>query len=66
MNSIAAYVLAHLITGFIESSFKIHFGENIFEIGGKNFETLWSGSAILGVLWLILYWLYKKNLFIRV
>lgn len=66
MNSIAAYVLAHMVTGFIENSVKIHFGKDIFKMFGENYETLVSGSVILLFLWLILYWLYKKNLFIRI
>jgi heparan-alpha-glucosaminide N-acetyltransferase len=66
MNSIAAYCLAHLIDGFILSSLRTHLGQNIFLLFGKPYETLLSGTAIIAVLWLILYWMYRRQLFLRV
>jgi predicted acyltransferase len=66
MNSIAAYVFAHTIVGFIKKSFEIHFGANVFNFFGKNYESLFSGSVILIALWFFLFWMYKKKLFIRI
>lgn len=66
MNSIAIYVLVHLIDNFILDSFRIHLGQNIFKIFGEGNETLLSGAAALFVFWLILYWMYRKRLFIRI
>jgi predicted acyltransferase len=66
MNSIAAYVFAHTIVGFIKKSFEIHFGANVFNFFGRNYESLFSGSVILIVLWFLLFWMYKKKLFIRI
>ncbi len=66
MNSIAAYVMAHTITEFIKNSFEIHFGNQLFGILGAGKETLVSGTIILFFLWLILYWMFKKKLFIRI
>lgn len=66
MNSIAAYCLAHLIEDFIQQSFKTHLGQEVFQVFGKEYETLLGGAAVLLVLWLILYWMYRRNLFLRV
>ena len=66
MNSIAIYVLVHLIDRFIIDSFKIHLGQNVFKVFGEGNETLLSGGAALLIFWLILYWMYKKKLFIRI
>ncbi len=66
MNSIAAYVFAHTITEFIHNSFKINISKNYDQLLGPGFETLFSGTIILIVLWLILYWMYKKKIFIRI
>ncbi|MFN8430643.1 MAG: DUF5009 domain-containing protein [Spirosomataceae bacterium] len=66
LNSIAAYVLAHTVNGFIYDNFKIHFGQNIYMIFGENYETLVSGTAILAVEWLILRWMYRNQVFIKI
>jgi predicted acyltransferase len=66
MNSIAIYVLVHLIDGFVLGSFKTHFGQGVFNIFGDGNATLLSGGAALLVFWLILYWMYKRRLFLRI
>jgi predicted acyltransferase len=66
MNSIAIYVLVHLIDRFIIESFKTHLGPNVFKVLGEGNQTLLSGGAALLVFWLMLYWMYRKKLFIRI
>jgi predicted acyltransferase len=65
-NSIAAYVMAHTIEGFIDSSLAIHFGKNYAGILGANYAPLMRGAFILFIEWLILFWLYKKRIFIKI
>jgi predicted acyltransferase len=66
MNSIAAYCLSHLIEGFIVSSLKTHLGREVFKTYGSSYESLLQGGAVLLVLWLILYWMYRRKLFLRI
>jgi len=66
MNSIAIYVMAHLIDRFIIASFRISFGQNIFNIFGDGYSTLLSGWTVIIVFWLMLYWMYRRKLFIRI
>ena len=66
MNSIEIYVLSHLIEKFILASFRIHFGQNVFNVFGEGYSWLLSGWAAIIVFWLMLYWMYKKKLFIRI
>jgi predicted acyltransferase len=66
MNSIAAYCLAHLIEGFIASSFHTHFGPEIFKYWGEPYELFAQGVAVLLVLWLILFWMYRRGVFLRI
>ena len=66
MNSIAAYCMAHLFDGFISSSFRTHLGPRVFDVLGGAYETLLHGAAILLVLWLILFWMYRKKLFLKI
>jgi predicted acyltransferase len=66
MNSIAAYVLAHLAEDFIKGSFRTHLGPEFFARLGGDFAPLWQGAAVLLVLWLVLYWMYQRRLFLRI
>ena len=65
-NSIAAYVIAHTIDGFISSSLFIHLGRNYAAIFGEAYAPLLHGFLILSFEWLILFWMYRKRLFIRI
>ena len=66
MNSIAIYVITHLWDRFIIETFKTHLGQNVFKVLGDGNQTLLSGGMVLIVFWLILYWMYRKKIFIRI
>ena len=65
-NSIAAYIIAHTIDGFIASSLSIHLGKQYAEVFGAAYAPLVSGFLILFFEWLILFWLYRKRIFIKI
>jgi predicted acyltransferase len=71
MNSIAIYCLVHLIDSFIMSSFKTHLGRDVFKLYGEYpslvvYEPLIQGAVVLLVFWLILFWMYRRKIFIRI
>jgi heparan-alpha-glucosaminide N-acetyltransferase len=66
MNSIAAYLIAHLFDNFIKNSLHIHLGKQLFQILGSELEPLLLGLAILLVYWLILFWMYRRKVFLRI
>ena len=66
MNSIAAYVFAHTIDGYTSKALHTHLGENYDTIFGISYRTLIHGGLILLFEWLILNWMYKKKIFIRI
>jgi predicted acyltransferase len=72
MNSIVAYCLADLrINGgglgrFIVESIKTHSRQDIFTKFGPAYEQFAAGVIVLVVFWLILYWMYRKKLFVRI
>ncbi|MFN8356361.1 MAG: DUF5009 domain-containing protein [Spirosomataceae bacterium] len=66
MNSIAAYVIAETMVGYIGKALTIHLGQHYATIFGDAYQSLVRGSLILLLEWLILYWLYKRNIFIKV
>ncbi len=65
-NSIAAYLLAHGPHKFISDSLKLHFGTHWLDAFGPAYEPLVIGAAVLAIEWLILYWLYKQKIHIRI
>src|SRR5262249_28267092 len=66
MNSIAAYLIAHLLPDFLISSFSTNLGPRSFDFAGHALEPLMQGAAMLLVYWLILFWMYSKKLFLRI
>lgn len=67
VNSIAAYVIADGgMRNVINDSLFIHLGKNYDQILGPAYATLISGGLVLFFEWLILYWMYKKKLFIKI
>lgn len=65
-NSIAAYVMAHLFDAFIAKNLVTHFGTGPFRVFGAAYEPLLHGAAVLLVLWLMLYWLQRRRIFLRI
>jgi predicted acyltransferase len=65
-NSIAAYLIAHLFEDFIRGSLRTHLGARTFAAFGPAYEPFVMGSAILFFYWLILYWMYRRKLFLRI
>jgi heparan-alpha-glucosaminide N-acetyltransferase len=66
INSIAAYLIAHLWEGFILSSFRIHLGPHAFAIFGSGLEPFLLGWAVLLAFWLVLYWMYQHKILLRI
>jgi heparan-alpha-glucosaminide N-acetyltransferase len=66
MNSIAAYCSDHLFNDFISNNLTINLGTGVFGILGPPYEPLFHGAATLLVSWLLLYWLYRKKIFLRI
>ena len=66
MNSIAAYLIAHLFEDFFADSFRIHLGPNVFRIFGDALDPLLQGAAILLAFWLVLLWMQRRKIFLRI
>lgn len=66
MNSIAAYLIAHLWEDFLLNSLHVHLGYGVFRIFGNGLEPLMTGIAVMLLYWLILYWMYRRKLFLRI
>ena len=65
-NSIAIYVMSWTIEHFISSALIRHFGTAPFLLLGPAFEPVLRGIGVLIVFWLILYWMYRRKIFLRI
>ena len=66
MNSIAAYVADHLFPSFIRDVLKCHLGPNFFKIFGDAYAPFVLGSGVVLTLWLMMFWMYRRKIFLRI
>lgn len=65
MNSIAAYVLAESLAGFTGGTLTTHLGRKPFLVAGEIWEPVLHGMTVLVLLWLILWWMHRRKLYLK-
>jgi predicted acyltransferase len=65
-NSIAAYFMAEVWQGFFSKALRTHIGEDFFKQWGEAYAPLFLGFGVLLCYWLILLWMYRRKVFIRI
>jgi len=66
MNSIVMYVLEHVATDYTIGALQIHLGRRPFAVFGQVFAPITLGATTLAVFWLILFWMYRRKIFLRI
>jgi heparan-alpha-glucosaminide N-acetyltransferase len=66
MNSIAAYIITWLLRDPIFNQLKIHFGTRPFALFGDAYAPLLLGIVALFVQWLILFWMHRRKIFLKI
>ena len=66
MNSIAAYCMDHLTGDFVSSNLRTNLGDTPFKIMGSAYQPLLHGLAMLLVFWLMLFWMYRRRIFLKI
>ncbi|MFM7520955.1 MAG: acyltransferase family protein [Planctomycetota bacterium] len=66
MNSIAAYLIAHLWEKFIFGALETHLGKDVWSLAGPGLAPLLHGAAVLAVMWGMLVWMHRRGILIRV
>jgi heparan-alpha-glucosaminide N-acetyltransferase len=66
VNSIAAYCIAQVPVRFIESSLQTHLGEGLFLLLGAPYKPLLFGGCTLLIEWVVLYWMYRRKIFLKI
>ena len=65
-NSIAVYIMSWTIEGFVSSALVRHLGAGPFAVFGPPFEPVLRGVGVLIVFWFILFWMYRRKIFLRI
>lgn len=66
MNSIAVYAMSWTMPEFIGNALDRHLGTGIWNLTGPTFQPVLHGLAIMLVYWLILFWMYRRKIFLRI
>lgn len=66
LNPITLYVLWQLSSSFFRQQIRIHFGQGIFTVIGEMWKPLLERGAVLLLLWLIVWWMFRRKIFIRI
>jgi len=65
-NSLAAYLIAQLFVDFIATALPRHLGRRWFSFAGGAYQQMFLGAAVVLVEWLLLFWLYRRKIFLRI
>jgi predicted acyltransferase len=65
-NSIAAYCMSWVLVSPLAESLVRHFGRTPFLVLGEDFERTLVGGAALFATWLILVWMNKRRIYVRI
>ena len=65
-NSIAVYVMSWTMEDFVRGALLRHVGHRAFAVLGQPFEPVLQGAAILLVFWLVLLWMFRRRVFVRI
>ena len=66
MNSIAMYVIVHVAERYTAEALRTHLGKGTFQVFGAAYEPILVGGTSLLIFWLMLYWMYRRKIFIRI
>jgi heparan-alpha-glucosaminide N-acetyltransferase len=66
MNSIAVYVMSWTMTGFFSNALDRHAGKAISAISGPTFQPVLHGFAVMLIFWFILFWMYRRKIFLKI
>lgn len=66
MNSITAYCSEWFFAGFFHKALETHLGSDFFRLFGEPHTELFHGACVLLIIWLILLWMYRRKLFLKI
>lgn len=65
LNPITLYCMWQLMGGFVRENVRTHAGQRVFEVFGTVYTPMLERGAVLLAFWLILFWMYRRRIFLR-
>jgi heparan-alpha-glucosaminide N-acetyltransferase len=65
LNPLTMYVLFQLSSGWIKQQTRTHFGQGIFQSWGPTYVAFLERGMVLFGIWLVVYWMYRRKIFVR-
>lgn len=66
MNSITIYCMSWMIEGFVHDAVERHIGFGWLRFFQEAYHPMLSGAIVVITFWLILFWMYRRKIFLRV
>jgi heparan-alpha-glucosaminide N-acetyltransferase len=66
MNSIAAYVMSWTMSMFFRNALDRHLGRVVAVMAGPTIQPVLHGFAVMLIFWFILFWMYRRKIFLRI
>jgi heparan-alpha-glucosaminide N-acetyltransferase len=66
LNPITLYCMWQLMGSFVRDNIKRHLGQHVFEALGATYTPVLERVTVLMVFWLILLWMYRRKIFLRI
>lgn len=65
LNPITLYCMWQLMGGFVRDNLRTHLGRQVFECCGALYAPMLERASTLLVFWLILFWMQRRRIFLR-
>ncbi len=66
MNSIGIYLMSWTMESFVSAALDRHIGGVISTIAGPIFQPVLHGFLMMLIFWLILFWMYRRKIFLKI
>ena len=66
MNSIAIYVMSWTMQGFFREALQIHLGKAISALVSPSLLPVAYGLGVMLIFWIILFWMYRRKIFLKI
>jgi predicted acyltransferase len=66
LNPITLYCMWQLMPSFVGETIRTHLGRGVFDGFGAAYAPIVQNLSVLFVFWLILVWMYRRKLFVRI
>jgi heparan-alpha-glucosaminide N-acetyltransferase len=66
MNSIAVYVMSWTMSVFFGNALDRHLGKVLAAMAGPTIQPVLHGFAVMLIFWFILFWMYRRKIFLRI